>query len=447
MELLDRVEYDGVELKLEYGDMRNNKGRVFTVFNKGKFASYNYGCGGDLSSLNWKTFAGDNWAKFGPEEWATILSGQPQFADKCKKWSEFGADEWAELLMYQPQFADRCDKWDEFGSDWSAILHNQPQLANKCNAWSEFCAKDWMELLCEQPQFADRCDKWSDFSGSMWTRLLLSQLQFAEKCDKWGEMSAEDWGRVLRKCPQFANKCDKWYTFKVSDWVRLLQGQPQFAEKCDKWDDFDCYDLARLAAAQDVFLPKFLSCEKIAPFAAAIVLAAKPDAGVDLSLLDGEADYDDAGFEHEEDGFVCPWAYLLSRQPQMAAKCKDEEWKSIWSFTDWLGLLSLQPSFAPRCDWSIFEGYWDEFYAPFFVKSEALISLVKANTSIDLFDGALGFHDLVQSLTLVKEFDPGVYEEVGVSRAEQWSEILSRYPEMVSKFEADVWQEDDDDDF
>lgn len=75
IDLLDRVEYDGVELELDYGDERNNKGCMFTVFNEGEYAEYGYGC--DVEDLNWKKFPECNWDWFGPSEWATILSRQP----------------------------------------------------------------------------------------------------------------------------------------------------------------------------------------------------------------------------------------------------------------------------------------------------------------------------------------------------------------------------------
>ena len=54
IDLLDRVEYDGVELELDYDDERNNKGCVFSVFNEGKYAEYEYGC--DVEDLYWKNW-------------------------------------------------------------------------------------------------------------------------------------------------------------------------------------------------------------------------------------------------------------------------------------------------------------------------------------------------------------------------------------------------------
>lgn len=151
MWLLDRVEYDGIELALEYGDMHTV--RRFTVFNKGKFAPYKYGCGVDFvdpSALEWKEFGTDDWFSLGPEEWVRILSRQPQFADKCKKWKNFGTKEWVKILRSQPQFADRCDKWSAFTeSQWHGLLLDQPQFADRLDQ-SQLTLGQKAKLLDEQ---------------------------------------------------------------------------------------------------------------------------------------------------------------------------------------------------------------------------------------------------------------------------------------------------------
>lgn len=62
------------------------------------------------------------------EDWAELLSNQPQFADKCP-WEKLEGFDWAELLSAQPQFADQCpqEKLDDLA--WTILLHDQPQFA------------------------------------------------------------------------------------------------------------------------------------------------------------------------------------------------------------------------------------------------------------------------------------------------------------------------------
>ena len=492
--LLDHVEYDGVAIDLDNDGERNSKGGMFTVFDKGRYAEYDYGC--DVSSLSWRPFPGYNWSWFGPKEWAKILSVQPQFADKCKRWKEFGSDEWAEILSRQPQLAVHVEAWGGIKTDvLSRVLANQPQFADKCDRWGEFDEDDWVRLLCSQPQFSDRCDKWANIGGGAWANLLTCQPQFAEKCDKWAEMNAGDWVKLLKaqprfsercdkwaemnvenwvvllkaqpqfetKCskwaemnaenwvemleerPQFAESCDKWAELDDGDWRRLLSKQPQFADTCDKWEKFDDIDMAYLALKQDAFVTKFLALEKISPWAAAIILANKPSVKVDKRLLDGERDEDAYDRVWEDDfadvyPFKTPWAYVLSRQPQMADGFED--WETFF-VGDWLELLDRQPDLAKHCDWKMIEDEWDpELYVLALDGREDIFPLLKANTSIDPTKD-MGFDEYIDSRVLVKDFDSW---EWNLPQAKTWSEILSFYPEMVSKFEADVWREDDNDD-
>ena len=438
IDLLDRVEYDGVELELDYGDERNNKGCMFTVFNEGKYAEYGYGC--DAEDLDWKKFPSDsNWDWFGPSEWLTILSSQPQFADKCAKWDAFGEWEWPTILERQPQFADKCDKWDSF------------------DAWT------WAIILSRQPQFADKCDKWDSFGAEEWERILSRQPQFVDKCAKWDSFGAGTWETILCNQPQFADKCDKWPILGEGNWVRLLERQPQFADKCDKWERFDDIVIACLASEQGMFVPRLLQQKKLSPWAAAIILAKRPDVNVDTKLLSGKVDDEacerlreviaeyDTPFAQKVDDEACerllkgdsvypfktPWAYLLSQQPQFAGKFK--EWKTL-SVADWIGLLAKQPDFSLQCDWKKFEEEWDADWCPSSVtESDELIALIRVKTGIDIMEG-MDFDAFVNTPALAKEFDSWDW---GMSQAESWSIVLSLYPDLVAQFEADVEREDE----
>ena len=186
-----------------------------------------------------------------------------------------------------------------------------------------------------------------------------------------------------------------------------------------------------------------LQQKKLSPWAAAIVLAKRPSVKVDTKLLSGEVD-DEAYEQVMEDvyPFKTPWAYLLSRQPQFVGKF--EEWKTL-SGADWLGLLSKHPGLSSHCDWKKVEEEWEADWCSCFVtESGELIALIRAKTGIDIMEG-IDFDTFVKSPTLVKDFDLWREHlgEWGMSQAEAWSEVLARYPDLVTRFEADDIEEDD----
>lgn len=274
----------------------------------------------------------------------------------------------------------------------------------------------------------------------MWATILCSQPQFADKCDKWDSFGACRWATILSSQPQFAGKCDKWDSFGAWEWKTILCSQPQFADKCDKWKRFDDIDIAYLASEQEAFVPKLLQQKKISPWAAAIVLAKRPDVNVDTKLLSGKVD--DEAYERLKKNnsvypFETPWAYLLSRQPQFAGKFK--EWKTL-SVADWIGLLAKQPDFSSHCDWKKVEEVWDaDLHARMVAKSDELIALIRAKTGIDIMEG-MDFDALVNSPTLAKDSH---WWDWGMPQAEGWSEVLARYPDLVAQFEEeekDEWE-------
>ena len=94
---------------------------------------------------------------------ACVLESHPELAVKYDRWNEFDSDAWSSLLSKQPQFADKCN-WDKLeGWDWNLLLQKQPQFSDKCN-WGKLDGSSWSWLLQEQPQFSDKCD-WNKLDG------------------------------------------------------------------------------------------------------------------------------------------------------------------------------------------------------------------------------------------------------------------------------------------
>ena len=166
---------------------------------------------------------------------ACVLESHPELAVKYDRWDEFDSDAWSSLLSKQPQFADKCN-WDKLeGWDWNLLLQKQPQFSDKCN-WGKLDGSSWSWLLQEQPQFFDKC-AWSKLDGWNWRLLLEKQPQFSDKCD-WSKLKGSAWCWLLRSQPQFFDKCD-WNLLSGNDWGMLLDLRPDFADKCDKWGEFD----------------------------------------------------------------------------------------------------------------------------------------------------------------------------------------------------------------
>lgn len=72
------------------------------------------------------------WSIFDGDCWASLLSVQPQFADKCDfKLLKKMSYNWPKLILAQPQFEDKCD-WDSLAPDsWVTLLSKKPELVEK----------------------------------------------------------------------------------------------------------------------------------------------------------------------------------------------------------------------------------------------------------------------------------------------------------------------------
>ena len=419
IDLLDRVEYDGLELELDYDDDPNNKGCMFTVFNGGQYAGYEHGC--DVDDLSWKPFPScNNWGLFSPCQWAALLSDQPQFADKCEVWNDFTARDWSCLLARNPRFAGRCDKWNEFGAcHWAELISSQPRFADKCDKWEIFDDADWREILCAQPQFFERfkeCRRY--FHGGDWLKVLSKQPQLASGKIDWlgGPQDARD----------------------------LIVAQPQFAKQCGKFGGMDDLDLAVLAAS-GICKDRFLKLKKPSAWAVAIALSGNPRlAGkVKISRVMGAVDEEQEDKLWNDDGLgITPWAspaaFLIRNQPSFVKEVDVSEFSCL----DWLCVLQKQPQLADRCDWSRFEEEWCGEDHAMYLENDELISLLRKNTDIDVTEGM----DIITFMTsplLMKEFDASGWRDP----VHAWCAVLCRYPEKAADFERDwipVEPEEDD---
>jgi len=187
-------------------------------------------------------------------EWAQLLCGHPELADRCD-WTAFDGNAWHCLLCEQPQFADRCD-WS-FAAEW-----NTPSQPGSCAPGDWY----WVTLLAQHPQFASRCpakrntDKGelrrlreycrdggmkNEFGrrGKMRALYVKAVPESASGC-RVDDFTAEDWmaflGTAGAVTEAVLGKC-RVGNFTDSEWCSLLKSLPTVPDillrKCP-WERF-----------------------------------------------------------------------------------------------------------------------------------------------------------------------------------------------------------------
>lgn len=232
-------------------------------------------------------------------EWAKLLCERSGAADDCD-WTSFDGRAWHYLLCRRPGFAARWDwssaaEWSK--EDWAALLSRQPQLAEKCDRWEEFDGGDletmgfegmnvrdpahpgktsfsleeanektrrkWMQPrrpLLKKLELVDagkqggavqamilnwnhdlsRC-RFNHFTGRDWRDFLLHfwmrgvpgfVLNAVFMPCKWSLLDGKDWSELLSKKPriEFQHFCD-WKKLGIDDWRTLLRSQPEFKDR------------------------------------------------------------------------------------------------------------------------------------------------------------------------------------------------------------------------
>ena len=298
----------------------------------------------------------DSWA------WAGLLANQPELADRCP-WEKLIFLDWVELLRKQPQFTDHCP-WEQMKGmhaiTWVHLLCKQPSFADRC-PWEKLGGREWAALLGDQPQFSDR-RPWEKLDGEDWAELLCKQPQFSDRCS-WEKLDGEDWVSLLRMQPQFAERCS-WEKLNDENWMRLLLNRPQFADRCPweklEWGGMNWVNLL-------CYRPQFADrCpwEKLGGRDWATLLGCQPhyadccpweklDGRDWATLLGDQPQFSDRCPWEELD--VCAWVMLLEKEPQFSNCCP---WEKLEG-NDWARLLCKQPQLSGRCPWEeLDDGTW-----------------------------------------------------------------------------------------
>ena len=249
IDLLDRVEYDGVKLELDYDGEWNNKGCMFTVFNKGQYAEYGHGC--DIDDLTWTPFPIDfrRWKDWSDELWK-------QYETMLAKHNAAIKEQFEKQLTFACVFCDlnQCDflahactrslDWATLSWNWGEILQQEPSLLDNksivkmVREWCDACDESddyyeddddcdngeggtlnrWAYILSYHPQLADYCSTYQKFNGFSRCMLIANRPQFAEtfsmeelgdpkgKC--WATCDDDDysaaWEMIVSACPELA---------------------------------------------------------------------------------------------------------------------------------------------------------------------------------------------------------------------------------------------------
>ena len=131
------------------------------------------------------------WNKIEASDWLRLLTVQPQFANK-RNWGKIDTknlqkeENGMRLRSNRYRYRYRYQREEVNGTHWVTLLSAQPQFADRCD-WSKLGGEDWVSLLSARPQFADRCD-WKRLKGWDWLKLLTVHPQFADKCS-WDKVN------------------------------------------------------------------------------------------------------------------------------------------------------------------------------------------------------------------------------------------------------------------
>ncbi len=162
------------------------------------------------------------WSKLELEQILQVFNKQPDVIKDCH-WGQLKGAVIVRLFI-KPDFTAQCQPYlsnlrDEDwrvlnGQDWAELLSDQPQFAGRCDNWGDLDNGDWVKLLSEQPQFADKCDKWGELEWEQMQKLLEKHKNiFAEKCRSWlqlhrHELKWDEWRWLLSQVPSLADECN-----------------------------------------------------------------------------------------------------------------------------------------------------------------------------------------------------------------------------------------------
>lgn len=375
IDLLDRVEYDGLELELNYDDDSNNKGCMFTVFNKGRYAEYKYGC--NVDDLHWKSF--------------------PDFGDyvRWKTWSE---DEWKRLegmlAKHNPKIDARMKEryGDCFEEDFEDSDDFLKHACRRNHDWALLVGKwDWGWLIEKVPElayderWAEEFDKWLGDNDDDW--LTRERLDFWRKVVK-ERLPLEEvlkHGRLAGNSDDYCVELDddqgpveihfrKWQDWDKARWERLeafLSTKDPGTTEAFKEDfcyalDYYCND-DEAEMSEVEFLKRFFTqalkrssvwlaaipndLYMACLFVSGISLDVRPDfRKVVVDWCNGNA-VEDEYYEDDEDcidddgGTLNRWAYVLSVNPQLAEHCTTYQKFNGYSRCM---LIAKQPQFAKK---------------------------------------------------------------------------------------------------
>ena len=235
--LLNSIEYDGKILEFEGDDDRDNKGCMFTVFNKGKFAEYRHGC--DVNKLEWKPFPDECWPfDINFRDWKNWDDKRWERIEKLLSVED--TDEKG-LVIIDGIHEDMEDALDFYCNYEEADMSEEEFLKGfftkalaRSIVWLDALPNDYYKMhLLECGISPDEYPGLRDFIIS-WCNDGDENNGYYEDDDNCMDFECgyiNRWAYVLTLAPQLACACTTYQKFNGYSQCMLLAAQPQFADK------------------------------------------------------------------------------------------------------------------------------------------------------------------------------------------------------------------------
>ncbi len=284
------------------------------------------------------------------EDWAKIISNQPQLIEYCNLIDNFDSKNWIKILDKQPQLVSKYDDFYKKTSQYdlydliyygknkitdyidlsliyikndylSRILSVYPEGIKKIDI-KKLSPENWVEIFRNSPDSIKDCPIIDKVKLLLNTKieslvyLLSKQLSFIYLLDSDTKINRSNLINIITNQPKLIEKLNvNFKKFTTKNWIVVLSRQPQLIDKCDKIKDFSAEDWSNILAEQ----PNLINhCDKIK----------------DINVIE--------------------WINILNKSPELIKYC---EIKNDFTEFNWYTILKSNIELYAECDKPISSSY------------------------------------------------------------------------------------------
>lgn len=136
--------------------------------------------------------------------------------------------DWVELLSADGTWLRFCPWGDLNGQEYAEILSTNPDAVSYIPDWSRISPDGWTKMLRETTRFDNHPE--CRFSLLEPADVLEKRPELKSRFD-FSKLTGWQWGNLIRKVPSFAAECDL-NALRIDAWVGLVAKLPEYAQKC-----------------------------------------------------------------------------------------------------------------------------------------------------------------------------------------------------------------------